>query len=261
MVLDLQNIAVRFEGRPEPVFEGFSLQVQPGECVALCGASGSGKSTLARVAAGLLEPSSGTVTRQGELGFVSQDPAAQVITDSAASEIAYPLEARGVAPEVIGARVRELLERVGLAGAAWESPRAMSGGQQQILSLAAALAPTPAILVLDEPTSQLGALAAQAMRQAIAEARADGVAALMITHSGDDLPLADRVCALAGGQIAFSGPLEEAWADPDRCRRLGIPLSRAAQLAHRLRTEGAAVELTRGFDIDALATQVRGQHS
>lgn len=143
-VVSLNGIG--FSYRPGvPVLAGSSLEVRRGEVVVLEGPNGAGKTTLAKIAAGLLEPDRGSVTRTGRAGYLSQDPGRYVICEHALDEVAL----------AVGGdrdRARAALDRVGLGWAADRHPRDLSSGERERLGLAAVAVAEPDLLVLDEPT-------------------------------------------------------------------------------------------------------------
>jgi energy-coupling factor transport system ATP-binding protein len=151
---------------------GASLELRRGEVVALTGPNGSGKTTLAKLAAGLLEPASGRVKREGRAAFLVQDPGRYLVRERADEEVAL-----GADPE----RARAALAEVGLAGFEARHPRDLSSGERERLALATVLVTDPDLLVLDEPTRGIdperkGELAA------LLRARASGRATLVVTH-------------------------------------------------------------------------------
>jgi len=127
------------------VLEGVTLELDRGEVVALVGPNGSGKTTLAKLAAGLLEPSAGSVSRAGRACYLSQDPGRYLVRERADEEVALAVDGDL-------ARAREALATVGLAGFEARHPRDLSSGERERLALAAVLVADPDLLVLDEPT-------------------------------------------------------------------------------------------------------------
>jgi energy-coupling factor transport system ATP-binding protein len=127
------------------VLQEANLELRRGELVALVGPNGCGKTTLAKLAAGLLEPGSGIVERQGRATYLSQDPGRYVLRERADEEAAV-----GVGGDIPTAR--RALAEVGLSGCEDRHPRDLSSGERERLALAAVLAPEPDLLVLDEPT-------------------------------------------------------------------------------------------------------------
>jgi energy-coupling factor transport system ATP-binding protein len=136
---------VSFAYGATPVVEDVSLTVGRGEVIALVGPNGSGKTTLAKLAAGLLEPASGAVTRSGRACYLSQDPGRYLVAERVDDEVALAV---GGDLE----RARRALAKLGLAGHAGRHPRDLSSGERERLALAAVLVAEPDLLVLDEPT-------------------------------------------------------------------------------------------------------------
>jgi len=204
---------------------GVSLELRRGELCALIGPSGCGKTTMLRLIAGLERPDAGSIELEGALisgagvdlapqrrriGMVFQDFALFPHLDVGAN-IAYGLGRR--ADE---RRVEEMLALVGLAGAARRPVHELSGGQQQRVALARALAPSPELILLDEPFSNLDASLRQQMRD---EVRAiilhAGVTALFVTHDQEEaLSISDRVAVIRDGRIVQLGTPEEVYSRP-----------------------------------------------
>jgi NitT/TauT family transport system ATP-binding protein len=184
---------------PEVVLENFSLQLAPGELVALVGRSGIGKTTLLHLAAGLDTPDRGAVRIDAagppRIGMVFQQPR---LLDwlSAADNIRVAIDAAGADRH----RGQEMLAAVGLAGYAGAYPLALSGGQRQRVALARAFAIEPAIVLLDEPFSALDELTARRLRLLLQQLwQAQSPTGLLVTHSTLEAAfLADRVLVLDG---------------------------------------------------------------
>ena len=205
--------------------DGFSLEVPEGTIAALLGPSGCGKTTTLRLIAGFERPDSGTVTVGGRIlagrgefvpperrriGVVFQDYALFPHYD-VAGNVAYAL-GRNADP----GRVREVLDLVGLGGHAGRSVNELSGGQQQRVALARALAPTPELILLDEPFSNLEAGLRERLREEVREILAEaGVTALFVTHDQEEaLSLAEQVAVMRAGRIEQSGTPEEIYSRP-----------------------------------------------
>ena len=191
-----------------------SLEVAPGEIVAVLGPSGEGKTTLLRVVAGLLRPDAGFVRwkdqdltslpaeRRG-VGMVFQSYALFPHLD-VAGNVAFGLRTRRWPKAETDRRVAEVLAQVGLPGFERRRIDRLSGGQQQRVALARALAPHPPILLLDEPLSNLDAALRERTRGELRQLlTASGVAALWVTHDQDEaFAVADRIAVLHGGRFA-----------------------------------------------------------
>ena len=160
---------------------------------ALLGENGAGKSTLARIAAGLVEPSTGRVERDGLCGYVSQNPAHHALRERVDDEVAYALENLGVDPAQRRVRVRDELERFGLDSLAGRHPRDLSSGERQRLAIASVTVMRPSLLLLDEPTRGMDGLRKLALAELVRGLAVDGCAVAVITH---DLDFAAEAAAL-----------------------------------------------------------------
>ncbi|MDA2809060.1 glycine betaine/L-proline ABC transporter ATP-binding protein [Nocardiopsis sp. RSe5-2] len=204
-----------------------SFEVEPGEIFVVMGLSGSGKSTLIRMLNGLLPPTSGTVEIDGtditglkkaELRKVRSEKVSMVFQHfalfphrSVADNAAYALEVRGVAREERQAKALEALELVGLKG--WEDklPGQLSGGMQQRVGLARALAADTDIILMDEAFSALDPLIRRDMQTQLLELQASlGKTIVFITHDlNEAMRLGDRICVLRDGRVAQIGTAQE----------------------------------------------------
>ena len=198
------------------ILKGLSLSVAPGEAVGLVGPSGSGKSTLLMVAAGLERPDSGGVSIAGQdLSALDEDGLAQfrgrtvgivfqafhlISTMTALENVAIPLELAGRADAF--SRAKEELAAVGLGARLNHYPPQLSGGEQQRVALARALAPSPAILVADEPTGNLDeATGRQIIDLMFAMKRERGSTLVLVTHDTALADRCDRKIRLRSGEI------------------------------------------------------------
>ena len=202
---------------------GVNLAANPGELVAVRGRSGSGKTTFLNILGGLDHPTSGTVVIDGhevsamseaELVDVRRRSVAFIFQSfglvpilSAAENVEIPLRLVRAEPRVRDARVRELLELVGLGGRAKHRPHELSGGEQQRVAIARALANRPRILLADEPTGQLDSETGHVIMLLLRDVvRTEGVTAVVATHDPVMLDVADRVVELRDGEL-FPHPL------------------------------------------------------
>jgi sulfate transport system ATP-binding protein len=234
-VTEKRGFAIRVEDVEQdfgvfPALRGVSLDIAPGELVALLGPSGSGKTTLLRVIAGLNEPSRGRVFFGGEdatrlsvqdrrVGFVFQNYA--LFKHMTVSEnIAYGLRARPRTRRPSQAQIMErveiLLAFVQLEGLGQRYPSQLSGGQRQRVALARALAIEPRVLLLDEPFGALDARVRKDLRRWLRDIhKQTGLTTIFVTHDQDEaMELADRVVVLNQGRIEQIGTPEDLYDRP-----------------------------------------------
>ena len=193
------------------ILADIALTLAPGPPTVLIGPNGSGKSTLLRVAMGLLAPSRGRITWGGlenvpplRRAIVFQRPA--MLRRSAAGNIRYALGAARIARADRDARLAELLTLVGLEGLGGRPARRLSGGEQQRLALARALARDPTVLFLDEPTASLDPAATKAFEDVIHAVVARGIKIVMATHDlGAARRLAGEIVMLHRGRVIETG--------------------------------------------------------
>jgi len=224
MLLALEDATVRFGGRA--VLDGVDLSVGEHEIVCVLGPSGSGKSTLLRAVAGLQHLDGGRVLLAGRdqagvaahkrgVGLMFQDHQLFPQRD-VGGNVTFGLRMHGVSKGEQGERVGELLDLVGLPGAAGRAVAGLSGGEQQRVALARALAPRPRLLMLDEPLGQLDRSLRERLVVELRELFGRlGTTVLAVTHDqGEAFALADRVVVMRDGRIAQSGTPLEVWQRP-----------------------------------------------
>ena len=219
-VLEVINLQKIYDSRQTRVYavEDVSMSVLPGEFVCIVGPSGSGKTTLLRVLAGLLVPDSGEVLLYkqhlsepcAEIGFVFQKPNLmpwRTVLDN----VFLPLQLRGERAEQARQRAIYLIEMVGLGDFAHSYPHELSGGMQQRVSIARALAHDPDILLMDEPFGALDALNRELLNQELLQLwQTTGKTIIMVTHDiREAVFLSDRVVVLTQrpGRVAEIIPI------------------------------------------------------
>jgi biotin transport system ATP-binding protein len=218
-MLSVRNLVHRYGD--EAAVDGVSLEIEDGECVLLTGANGSGKTTLVRHLNGLLEPDDGEVLVNGapvqedlvaaraSVGMVFQNPRDGFVGATVGADVAFGPENLGLEREEIDARVDEALAAVELDGRRNERVADLSGGEQERVAIAAALAMRPDHLVLDEPFTGLDWPARQSVLDRLGALHADGTSLVVVTHDLRDVwDLADRVVAMRYGEIARRGDPE-----------------------------------------------------
>ncbi len=199
------------------VLDGIDLRLTEHR-VGVVGANGSGKSTFARLLNGLVLPTAGQVLVDGldtrtqvrevrrRVGFVFQDPDAQIVHPTVAEDAAFGLENQGVPSAERATRVAEVLDRFDLAGHADHPAHLLSGGQKQLLAIAGVLVMRPARIVFDEPTTLLDLVNARRIGRII-EAMEQSV--VVVTHDLDLLESFDRVLVVDAGRVVEDGTPED----------------------------------------------------
>jgi energy-coupling factor transporter ATP-binding protein EcfA2 len=269
MTLRLSAVAYRYAGAQRDALADVDLELPPGSVLGVVGPNESGKSTLCLVASGLAPVvvggrMSGSVTIDGRetiemrphelaqrCGILFQNPQAQLsgTASTVFEELAFGPRNLGLPLGTVIERVEASLETLGIAALADRDPDRLSGGQAQLVALAAILALGPDILILDEPTSQLDPqgtrLVGEALRRLARESR---TAILIVEHKTALLDrLADRVVVIDEGRLVREGPSAEVLADPALLERGVEPPPRvrvhAALTGAGLRTPAEADEL------------------
>jgi len=261
----------RYKRALQPVFADLRLEVDPGERVAVLGPSEAGKSTLALCLNGLIPRMikgdfrgrvevDGCLTHQcwprelaAKVGVLFQDFEAQLFSTRVDQEVAFGPENLGLARPELYRRVNRALGCVGLSGFETRDPATLSGGQKQLLALAAVLALEPGILVLDEPTTDLDPLRVEELLETLERLCQSQNLTLMLL--GEDLRLArrcSRIILLEQGEMAADGPPDRVLRQVDLLRRLGLRPPDLPALFHDL----GHLELPLNLE-DAL-TQARG---
>ena len=209
--LAFEDASLRIRG--VEVLANLNVEILAGAPTILLGPNGSGKSTLLRLAMNLARPTSGGITwgRRNQpderLAMVFQRP--MMLRRSAAANVAYALNRHDPA------RISELLVQVGLAHLADRPARRLSGGEQQRLALARALARDPEILFLDEPTASLDPAATKAIEDVIRKVAASGIKVVMSTHDlGEAKRLAGEIVLVHRGHVIESGPADAFFSAP-----------------------------------------------
>jgi len=225
-MIEIEHLRYRYtKAGPRWVLEDLDLRIEPGEYVLICGASGSGKSTLCRTFNGLIPhfyggTLQGTVRVSGlevrahpvselfaHVGMLFQNPQAQLFNSTVARELAFGLESLGLPREEIRRRMAKSAELVGIADLLPRNPHQLSGGEQQLTLLAAALALDPQVIVLDEPYAHLDPAHVRRVRRALQEIHQRGTTIVLTEHRLQNaLNDVTRVVVLHRGRIVLDGP-------------------------------------------------------
>jgi ABC-type Fe3+/spermidine/putrescine transport system ATPase subunit len=252
VLLEFSNVVKRYGDTP--VVNGISFTVAPGEFFTLLGPSGCGKTTTLRLLAGLETPDGGEITLQGRclaapdrrifvpidkrnMGMVFQSYAIWPHL-TVFENVAFPLRVRGEPKAAIKKRVVDALEVVGLGGLEQRGATELSGGQQQRVALARAIVYTPALLLLDEPLSNLDVKLREQMRSELqALHRRLNLAVVYVTHDqAEALALSDRIAVVNQGRLEQVGTPMEVYEHP-RTRFVGDFLGRTVILKGTIRND------------------------
>ena len=215
----IQNLTFTYPEQDSPVLRDVSVCLRPGDFAVLAGPSGCGKSTLLRQTKTVLAPHG---SRQGRIllrgvpvdeipaaeqsariGFVMQSPDSQIVTDKVWHELAFGLESLGVSNTEIRGRVAEMASFFGIQTWFHSETNRLSGGQKQLLNLAAIMVLQPELLILDEPTSQLDPIAATDFLQTLGRINRElGTTILICEHRLEDvIPMANRMIVMDRGRV------------------------------------------------------------
>jgi energy-coupling factor transport system ATP-binding protein len=215
----IRNLNFTYPGGARPALSAVTLSIQRGELIVLCGKSGCGKTTLLRNLKTVLTPfgqRSGEIYFDGRvlesvdqreqasrIGYVLQNPDNQLVTDKVWHELAFGLENLGIDTKTIRIRVAEMASFFGIQTWFEKNVTELSGGQKQILNLAAVMVMQPDVLVLDEPTSQLDPIAAGEFLDTVRKVNREiGTTVIMTEHRLDEiLPMANRAIVMDEGKV------------------------------------------------------------
>lgn len=211
-ILQIENLNFRYPGAERNAVDGVSFSVHSGEFMVVCGVSGCGKTTLLRLLKPELAPAGkldgrivycGGERTPAQIGYVLQNPDNQIVTDKVWHELAFGLENLGLPTEVIRRRVGEMANYFGIQDWFRKKTDELSGGQKQLLNLAAVMVMQPRVLILDEPTSQLDPIAASDFIATLQKLNRElGLTILLVEHRLEEVfPIADRVLLMDSGRV------------------------------------------------------------
>ncbi len=216
---EIKDLSFAYPASEKQVLKNINLTINKGEYITICGRSGSGKSTLLRHLKSVLTPHGkveGEIlfdgkplaeadlrTQASEIGYVMQNPDSQIVTDKVWHELAFGLESLGVDQKTIRLRVAEMASYFGIQSWFHKDVSELSGGQKQLLNLAAIMAMQPGVLILDEPTSQLDPIAAADFINTVRKINLElGTTVIITEHRLEDIfHASDRVVVLDDGMI------------------------------------------------------------
>ena len=255
-MIRIRNLCFSFPGASTSALDRVSIDIAPGERVAVIGPNASGKTTLARCLNGLLLPGSGSVTVDDHdthdrdslpslrrlVAMVFQNPDDQLVATTVEAEIAFGLENLGVPPPLMRQRVAEVLDRFGLKRYRGRPPHLLSGGEKQRLAIAAGFALRPRYYVLDEPTSMLDSVGRAQLLKVIDELSSrERIATIQITQDVEEACRADRVIVMDRGRILLDGTPDSVFAERERLQEIGLEIPFLFALARKVSAAGGTV--------------------
>lgn len=251
-LLAFRQVSFTYPKAERPAVRDVSFQVENGDFVCICGATGSGKSTLLRLAKRELRPTgsmTGQILLDGvpldelppetaafSVGYVMQRPDEQIVTDKVWHELAFGLENMGLSQSEMARRIAETAAYFGIEDWYERPVHTLSGGQKQLLNLAAVMAMQPKVLLLDEPTAQLDPIAAADFIATVHRLNRElGLTVLVVEHRLEEIvPLCDRMAVLEEGQLlAWDAPRQVIASLAGR-KELLLGMPSAARLYHAI---------------------------
>lgn len=246
-ILTVRNLSFRYPENKSFAVSDVSFSLEKGDFAVICGPTGCGKTTLLRALKPELTPkgdAAGEILFEGKkiseipssrIGFVMQKPEQQIVTDKVWHELAFGPESTGMAPDEMSKKIAEISSFFGIGSWYEKSTDELSGGQKQLLNLAAVLVMQPDILILDEPTAMLDPVAAADFIHALKRLNDDfSLTVIMTEHRTEDvIPLCSKLIIMDGGRITDCAPPAEVIGnitDPEKLS--GMPA--AARIAHAL---------------------------
>jgi len=248
-----------------------SIDVKPGEFIAILGHNGSGKSTLAKHINAILFPTEGTIFVDGmettdednlwnirqTAGMVFQNPDNQIIGQVVEEDVGFGPENIGIPTDEIWSRVEESLKAVGMWEYRKHSPNKLSGGQKQRVSIAGVIAMHPKCIVLDEPTAMLDPSGRyEVIRAARALNDVEKITVILITHYMEEVINADRVIVMDKGKVVMQGTPREVFSKVEELKELRLDVPNVTLLAYELKKNG--INIPDGIlTIDELVKAIR----
>ena len=259
-MIDIKNLVHRYtiwesdtKKSKKTVLDDVTLDISPGQLVAILGPNGSGKSTLAKHLNVLLLPDEGTVWIDGKdtkdakalwdirstVGMVFQNPDNQFVGATVEDDVAFGMENQGIPREEMIKRVDEALLAVNMLDFKTREPARLSGGQKQRVAVAGIIALRPEIIILDESTSMLDPTGRSEIMRVIHEIKDKyHLTVLSITHDLDEAASSDRILVMRAGEIIKEAAPSELFATSEDMVEIGLDVPFSSNLMKDLRTNG-----------------------
>ncbi|SFK38918.1 energy-coupling factor transporter ATPase [Brevibacillus centrosporus] len=253
-IICVENVSFAYQVNQDqqiPVLQNVSLEVYPGEYLAIIGHNGSGKSTLSKHLNGILTPLEGNVLVNGintrdkgrihevrsRVGMVFQNPDNQIVATIVEDDVAFGLENIGVFAEEMKDRIDFALDAVGMSAFRHRPPHHLSGGQKQRIAIAGILAMKPQCLVLDEATSMLDSYGRQDILAVVRKLHREGMTIVTVTHHMSEVAEADRVVVMEAGKVVLQGTPREVFAHQEKLKELHLDVPDASRIAALVHSE------------------------
>ena len=271
-IIELNNVSFKYESDDlsYDVFDNFSLSFERGTFNVILGHNGSGKSTLAKLFNGLIKPTDGEVTVNGQstnnvlldfeikktVGLVFQNPDNQIVSSIVEEDVAFGPENLGTEPEETRKRVDEALYAVDMLDFKDKTTHKLSGGQKQRVAIAGIIAMRPECIVLDEPTAMLDPQGRKEVMNTVLRLNKEmGMTVILITHFMEEAEKADRVIVLNKGKIVSDGNPNEVFSDVKLLHDAGLDIPQTTDILSRLFKEGYNVNKS-AISVDECAKEI-----
>ena len=252
-LLTVKNLTFTYPNCQKSAVNDLSCSINSGDFTVLCGATGSGKSTFLRLLKREIAPNgveNGEILIENtpiceipseRIGFVTQHPDEQIVTDRVYSELAFELENLGLEQNIIARRVAEMASYFGIEDWYDRDVSTLSGGQKQLLNLASVMISDPDIIILDEPTSQLDPIATSDFLATLKKLSRDfSLTVIIAEHRLEELiPMCHRLMVMENGSLIENGDPAEITAKLDKGSRLVLAMPTSVRLYHMLGEKGA----------------------
>ncbi len=262
MFIKTENLTYTYEDCIIPAVHGVNLSFKKGEYTAIIGHNGSGKSTLSKLLCGILTPTEGSVTVDGndtkdeeklffireKCGMVFQNPDNQIVSSVVEEDVAFAPENLGRTPGDIRKAVDDALAAVGMTEYAKHSTYKLSGGQKQRVAIAGILAMNPDCIVFDEATAMLDPAGRKEIAFAMRELNRRGITVITVTHHMNEAAMADRVIVMNSGTVAMDGTPEDVFARVDELKSMSLSVPQVTELLYDLKLP-TAIHMQQAADI------------
>ncbi len=245
-MIEIKNLGFSYQ-EDGVALSDVSFNVEKGEWLTILGHNGSGKSTLSKLLVGLLRPSSGTITVDGQvlgeesvydirkkIGIVFQNPDNQFVGVTVKDDIAFGLENLQIPRDEMVKRIDEYANRVDMADFLEKEPQALSGGQKQRVAIAGILAMKTDVIIFDEATSMLDPKGRKTILKYIQKLNEEGVTVITITHDMRESVLSDRILVLKNGEVLKIGPTKDILLDKETLESSNLELLLPLEVMHTL---------------------------